>query len=101
MTGDPFGFVDKALREQGRSRRIAATVPNFMLALAVVSESDLLAALPRSLLSRNAGRFGLQGVDAPLPLPGFQISAVATRAALMDAGVAWLLGTLTGLPDGR
>ena len=100
MTGDPFGFVDQALREQGRSRRIAATVPNFMLALAVVSESDLLAALPRSLLSRNAGRFGLQGVDAPLPLPGFQISAVATRAALMDAGVAWLLGTLVGLMDG-
>jgi DNA-binding transcriptional LysR family regulator len=94
MAGDPFGFVDKALQEHGRSRRIAMTVPNFMLALALVADSDLLAALPQSLLSRNAKRFGLQSVAAPVQLPGFQISAVATRAALMDAGVAWLFGTL-------
>lgn len=94
MAGDPFGFVDKALAEHGRARRIALTVPNFMLALAIIADSDLLAALPRSLLSRNAARFGLQSVAAPLPLPGFRISAVATRAALMDAGVAWLFGML-------
>ena len=94
MAGDPFGFVDKALQEKGRARRIATTVPNFMLALALVADSDLLAALPASLLSRNARRFGLQSVAAPLPLPGFQISAIATRAALTDAGVAWLFGTL-------
>ena len=95
MTGDPFGFVDKALQDKGRTRRIATSVPNFMLALATVADSDLLAALPQSLLSRNAKRFGLQSVAAPLPLPSFQISAVATRAALMDAGVAWLFGTLS------
>jgi DNA-binding transcriptional LysR family regulator len=94
MTGDSFGFVDKVLQEHGRSRRIALTVPNFMLALAMVADSDLLSALPKSLLSRNASRFGLQSVKAPLPLPRFQICAVATRAALMDAGVAWLFGVL-------
>jgi DNA-binding transcriptional LysR family regulator len=94
MAGDPFGFVDKALQEKGRARRIATTVPNFMLALALVADSDLLAALPASLLSRNTKRFGLQSVAAPLPLPGFQISAVATRAALTDAGVAWLFEML-------
>lgn len=94
MAGDPFGFVDKALAEHGRSRRIAMTVPNFMLALALVADSDLLAALPQSLLSRNAARFGLQSVGAPVPLPGFQISAIATRSALTDAGVAWLFEVL-------
>jgi len=94
MSGDPLGFVDKVLQEHGRSRRIAISVPNFMLALALVADSDLLAALPQSLLSRNTKRFGLQSVAAPLPLPGFQISAVATKAALTDAGVAWLFGTL-------
>jgi DNA-binding transcriptional LysR family regulator len=94
MTGDPFGFVDKELRDVGRARRIATSVPNFMLALATVADSDLLAALPKSLFERNAKRFGLQSVAAPLPLPGFQISTVATKAALMDAGVAWLLGML-------
>jgi DNA-binding transcriptional LysR family regulator len=94
MTGDSFGFVDKVLQDHGRSRRLALTVPNFMLALALVADSDLLAALPKSLLVRNAARFGLHSVKAPLPLPGFQISAVATKAALTDAGVAWLFGVL-------
>jgi DNA-binding transcriptional LysR family regulator len=94
MAGDPFGFVDKVLQEHGRSRRIAISVPNFMLALALVAESDLLAALPKSLLLHNAARFGLQSVKVPLPLPDFQISAIATRAALTDAGVAWLFETL-------
>lgn len=97
MAGDPFGFVDKALAEHGRSRRIAMTVPNFMLALALVADSDLLSALPQSLLSRNASRFGLQSVPAPVPLPNFQISAIATRSALTDAGVAWLFGVLADL----
>ena len=55
----PVRFVDKVLQEHGRSRRIATRCPNFMLALALVAESDLLAALPKSLLSRNAARFGL------------------------------------------
>jgi len=97
MSGDSFGFVDKALAEHGRTRRIALTVPNFMLALALVADSDLLSALPKSLLSRNAARFGLQDVAVPLPLPNFQISAVATRAALTDAGVAWLFEMLADL----
>jgi hypothetical protein len=36
-----------------------------------------------------------------LPLPDFQISAVATRAALTDAGVAWLADTVAArsLPE--
>jgi hypothetical protein len=71
-----------------------------MLALALVADSDMLAALPKSLLSRNAQRFGLQSVKAPLPLPGFQISVVATRAALTDAGVAWLFEMLSKLTLG-
>ena len=43
-TGDAFGFIDRLLAEQGLSRRIALTVPNFMFALAVIAESDLVAA---------------------------------------------------------
>ena len=47
QTGDPNGFVDVALAAKGRSRRVALTVPNFMMALAIVSETDLVTALPR------------------------------------------------------
>jgi DNA-binding transcriptional LysR family regulator len=47
LTGDAHGFVDEFLATQGYSRRIALTVPNFMFALAVIAETNLIAALPR------------------------------------------------------
>jgi DNA-binding transcriptional LysR family regulator len=50
QSGDSHGFVDKMLAERGLSRRIALTVPNFMLALAVIAETDLIVAIPRHFL---------------------------------------------------
>jgi DNA-binding transcriptional LysR family regulator len=66
------------------------TIANFMMALAVISETDLIAALPRQLVAMHAARFGVVSTQAPLPLPLFQIRAVAPKVAMMDAGLAWL-----------
>ena len=98
LTGDVYGFVDDVLAKAGRSRRVALTVPNFMFALAVVAETDLIAALPKRLVSMHASRFNVVSVEAPLPLHRFQIRAIAPKAALMDAGSAWLLDLL-GRPE--
>jgi len=92
--GDPFGFVDAALAGLGLSRRVALTAPNFPFALAVLAESDLIAALPRRFVARHGARFGLEAVEPPLALPRFRLQAVTPRVALMDAGLAWLVGKL-------
>jgi DNA-binding transcriptional LysR family regulator len=94
LTGDAYGFVDRVLAEQGRSRRIALTVPNFMFALAVVAETDLISALPRRFAAVHAARFGVVSLEAPLPLDRFRLNAVAPRAAMMDVGLAWLFDML-------
>ena len=94
LTGDPTGFVDAALAERGVARRVALTVPNFAMALAVVADSELAAALPRRFLAMHGRRFGVVAVEAPLPLPFFRLNAVVPKAALMDDGVAWLLDRL-------
>jgi DNA-binding transcriptional LysR family regulator len=94
LTGDPHGFVDRVLEKQGRSRRIALTVPHFMFALAIVAETDLVAALPRRFAAMHAPRFGIVGLEAPLPLDRFRLKAVASKAALLDKGLAWLFGVL-------
>jgi DNA-binding transcriptional LysR family regulator len=93
-TGDPHGFVDRALAKQGRSRRTALTVPNFLFALAVLAETDLIAALPRRFVAMHAARFGVVGREAPLPFGRYRLNVVAPQAALMDAGLAWLLDRL-------
>jgi DNA-binding transcriptional LysR family regulator len=96
--GDPHGFIDEMLASQGRSRRIALTVPNCMMALAIIAESDLIGALPRTFTAMHASRFGVVASEVPLPslLPKARapICAIATKAAVMDVGVAWLLEAL-------
>lgn len=94
QAGDPRGFVDEVLQAQGRSRRVALTVPNFMFALAVVAESDLVCAMPRRFAAMHAARFGLLAVDAPVPLGRFNMHLVLPEVALMDAGLAWLVALL-------
>jgi len=94
LTGDAHGFVDEFLATQGYSRRIALTVPNFMFALAVIAETNLIAALPRKFVALHGGRFGVVGTEAPLPLDRFRVRAIAPRVAMMDSGLAWLFDTL-------
>lgn len=94
LTRDPVGFVDAALAGMGLKRRVALTVPNFAMALAVVADSDLAGAFPRRFLAMQGPRFGLVAVEPPLPLPRFRINAVVPKAALMDDGIAWLLGQI-------
>ena len=94
LTGDPHGFVDDVLARKNLTRHVALTVPNFSMALALVAETDLIAALPRQLVVRYAKRFDIVGTDAPITLRRDPISVIATRAAMMDAGVAWLFSRL-------
>jgi DNA-binding transcriptional LysR family regulator len=90
VSGDSRGFVDDALAKTGLRRRVALVVPNFMLALAALAETELVAALPRSLMDLHGGRFGLAAVDSPIPLPLYSLRAIVTQAALRDRGVDWL-----------
>jgi DNA-binding transcriptional LysR family regulator len=93
-SGDAHGFFDMILAGRGRSRRVAVTVPNFMMALAVVAETNLVASLPRRLVATHAARFGLVTNELPLSYPHSIVRAVATKAAMMDAGIAWLVDML-------
>jgi DNA-binding transcriptional LysR family regulator len=93
-SGDAYGFFDMILAAQGRSRRVVVTVPNFMMALAVVAETDLVASLPRRLVTLHAARFGVVESELPFSYPHSTVRAVATKAAMMDAGIAWLVDTL-------
>jgi DNA-binding transcriptional LysR family regulator len=94
LTGDAHGFVDEFLANRGHSRRIALTVPNFMFALAVIADTNLICALPRKFVALHGGRFGVVGTEAPLPLDRFRVRAIAPKVAMMDSGLAWLFDKL-------
>ncbi len=92
--GDALGVVDAKLAEQGHSRRVVMTVPNFMMALVQLAESDLVATLPRHLVKRHAARFKLVMRPVPLPWKPDPVRVVASRASMADAGITWLFETI-------
>lgn len=93
VTGDPQANIDGDLNAVGRRRRVALTVPNMLLGLSLTSESDLLMAAPGQLVAKHA-RLGLSFCEPPIALERFEVSAVASQAALADLGIAWLMGAL-------
>jgi DNA-binding transcriptional LysR family regulator len=96
--GDAHGFIDLRLQKLKRTRRVALTVPNFMLALSIIASSDLLCAVPRNLADTHGRSIGLKFVEAPLPLTDLDpVFVIATKAALLDAGVAWLFSAFDDL----
>lgn len=93
-TGDTHGMVDMLLDTLGLSRRVALTVPSFLLGLAALAESDLVAAMPKRQLNAHAARFGVVTAPLPVPLGRFAVHAVISHVAAADAGLAWLIELL-------
>jgi DNA-binding transcriptional LysR family regulator len=88
--GDFHGIVDRELATRGRSRRVVATVPMFLPALAIVAETDLIATVPRRLAGKHGRRFGLALLPPPLAIRRFAVSTVAHRRMADDPGQVWL-----------
>ena len=94
QTGTTYAYVDRVLEGYGLSRRVALTVPNFMLALAMVAETDFIVAMPKTFVATHGPRFRVTSVAAPVPFDRFRIRVIAPRVAMMDAGIAWLCDRL-------
>ena len=92
--GDPSGVVDELLASRGLSRRVALAVPNFLLALDLLTRTELVCVLPRRFVEMHAERFAVGTAKLPLDLGASSIQAVVPKSALMDAGLVWLLDVL-------
>ena len=92
------GTVDAVLSHAGRSRRVAAAMPQFLGTLAAVASTDLVATVPGGVADDHAARFGLDVHPCPFAVPGFDIVAVAGGGPAPDRGIAWLLDLLAS-PD--
>jgi DNA-binding transcriptional LysR family regulator len=93
-SGDHTGPVDRELAKRGASRRVMLTVSNFMQALAIVAESDLMAGLPRQFALKHAARYKVGISEPPFPFLSSPLRAVVPEVATRDLGLAWLLDQL-------
>jgi DNA-binding transcriptional LysR family regulator len=88
--GQNADLIDTWLRGKGIERRIALVVPGYIEALHVTARTDLVAFVPRRLITSLSKPLSLQTVTPPLD-PGIdeQFLFYPTRAQ-MDPGSIWL-----------
>jgi DNA-binding transcriptional LysR family regulator len=88
--GRPGGTVDQALAELGLARRVALSVPHFLVAPHVVARTDLVLTIARRIAEIFAGMLPLAIVESPLALPTFTIGMQWGERNDADPGHAWL-----------
>lgn len=94
-SGDTSGFVDRLFAERGLGRRIALTVPSFLMAAAAIASSDLIGALPRRFVTDAARNYDLQIVEPPFIMMPGELHAIVPQASMMDQGISWLAGLVS------
>jgi len=81
------GVTDEALAAAGLTRRVALSVPHFLVLRSVLASTDLVAMLP-SRLVRDAS--GLRVAEPPVDVPGFEISMLWHERSHRDPAHQWL-----------
>jgi DNA-binding transcriptional LysR family regulator len=90
VTRSEVGLLQAALAARGLRRVIGLTTPHFLAALAVVSQSDMAAPLPRRLAAAFAERFRLRLFEPPYASPPFEIMALWHRDHGAEPAIVWL-----------
>jgi DNA-binding transcriptional LysR family regulator len=88
----PSGPVNAALARQGVRRRIAMTVPHFLVAPFVVASSDLALTAPLRLLAPFVRPLGLRRLQLPIRLAGYKLAQVWAARTRNDEAQRWLRG---------
>lgn len=99
--GRARGIIDEQLAARGVTRRVAAVVPTYLLALWLASQTDYVALVPRRVAQTAAARFGLR--MAPLPVAQTQFTVAQAWHPRFDDDPAhlWLRHTLRAIASAR
>jgi DNA-binding transcriptional LysR family regulator len=85
-----MGPVDYALAKRGRSRRIAAYVPHFLVAPSIVAATDLVLTTGRRIAERVAPMLDLETFPCPIALKPFVVRTVWHPRTEQDGVGQWL-----------
>lgn len=82
--------VDQALESLGLQRRVAVSSPHFLLAAQLVSQTDLVLALPYQAALALAAHFPLQVIEIPMPMRTIDLSMYWHERCHHSAPQQWL-----------
>jgi DNA-binding transcriptional LysR family regulator len=86
------GVIDTILSQKGLTRKLAVLAPHFASVPFIVSESDLIATVPKRLAMKLRGTLKLQLLPLPIALPALRLSMLWHERMDADPAHAWLRG---------
>ncbi|MBN3777562.1 LysR family transcriptional regulator [Burkholderia sp. Ac-20345] len=89
--GGFFGVTDEALAKVGAARRVVLSVPHFLFVMSAVASTDLVAMLPERLVRDVPA---LRVVEAPVEVPGYEMSMLWHERVHRDPAHRWLRETI-------
>ncbi len=95
--GGFYGATDHALGAMNRARRIALSVPHFLVAPFVVANSDLVIVMAERVSQHYARALPLRIFKPPLRIDGFAVSQLWHERTDHDAGLKWFRGLMAAL----
>jgi DNA-binding transcriptional LysR family regulator len=95
--GGFYGATDRALAAMDRARRIAVSVPHFLVAPFLVAGSDLIMVMPERVARHYAATLPLRILEPPVGIEGFAVFQVWHERAEHDPGVTWLRALIKDL----
>lgn len=93
--GGFVGATDRLLGKSGHTRRVACSLPSFLLAPALVAGSDLIAMIPTRLATRHNGL--IDHFDPPFPSPQFSVDILWHPRRQNDPAHVWFRTLLSRL----
>lgn len=84
------GFVDDALAELGKKRRVAMVVPHFLVAPHVIAQTDLVLTVAKRVADIFAAPFDLRILEPPIEIEPFELYQLWHERVHEDRAHAWL-----------
>jgi DNA-binding transcriptional LysR family regulator len=92
---DARGMIDTVLGGLGRQRRVAAVMPQMLVAFAAASQSNAIITAPLSACLYAASLFPVTLHEPPMAIPGFELTLLRHRDGLADPAITWLAELVT------
>ncbi|GBE92641.1 LysR family transcriptional regulator [Nostoc cycadae] len=87
---DEVGEIDKVLAQSNLQRRIVLTTPHLLVLPAIISSSDLVAAVPSRLVTSLADQGAVEIFELPIQTQPWMISMLWSRLTDQDQANCWL-----------
>ncbi len=91
------GAIARRLGREGKARRVALEVTDFLAALLIVSRTDMVATVPADLAEFWAANTPLTLMDPPITMPRIDLRIYWHQRSQEDAGLQWLVGLISEL----